>query len=105
MCLPLYFEQGGPADLLGDLARFLETLPQVGYSPADHSIKALVKKGLRRILPAANPEILWTVGAGGKPIWRSGRGFRRHRRNFGRRRGRRGRLKRRRCFRPNAIEK
>jgi hypothetical protein len=66
--LPLYFEQGRPANSFGDLASFVEPLPQIDHRPICGAVEALVKERLRRILPPPNSEIIGAVGAGSKPV-------------------------------------
>src|SRR5215217_939488 len=47
--LPLYFEQGRPANAFGDLASFVEPLPQIDHRPICGAVEAFVKERLRRI--------------------------------------------------------
>src|SRR5204863_4632343 len=85
MRLALHLDERRAADLLGDLARFVEPRPHIADRPRCHTVEPFIEKGLRSVLLAPDAEILGFVGTTGEAV-----GGGRRRGGFGPDRGRAG---------------
>jgi hypothetical protein len=63
LSLPLHFFESRYADLIGNLASFLETIPEIGHGVHRRTTKAFFQKGFRCVAVSADVEILGVVGA------------------------------------------